>query len=54
MDIYGKDKGNVSLPLSLRPRDFDEAKLKNIIVNTQKRFYEMKIEETNKRIQRYL
>lgn len=51
MDLYGKDKGNVSLPPRLQPRDFDGIKLKNII-NTQKCLYNLKIAESNKRIQR--
>ncbi|KYN33331.1 hypothetical protein ALC56_12042 [Trachymyrmex septentrionalis] len=52
MDLYGKDKGNISLPQSLQPIDFDETKWKNIIINTQKGFYDLKIAEINKRIQR--
>lgn len=54
MNLYGKDKGNISLPQRLQPINFDETKLKNIIVNTQKCFYDLKIAEINKRIQRYL
>lgn len=54
MDLYGKDKGNVSLPKRLQPPDFDETKLENVIINTQTRFYDLKIAETIKRIQRYL
>ncbi|XP_020280900.1 uncharacterized protein LOC109853327 [Pseudomyrmex gracilis] len=52
MDLYGKDKGNVSLPKRLQPPDFDETKLENVIINTQTRFYDLKIAETIKRIQR--
>ncbi|EFN85345.1 hypothetical protein EAI_16029 [Harpegnathos saltator] len=52
MDLYGKDKGNVSLPPRLQPPDFNEAALEEIIVNTQKAFYNLKIAETNKKIQR--
>lgn len=54
MDLYGKDKGNVSLPSRLQSRDFKETKLKDIIINTQKCLYNLKIAESNKRIQRYL
>jgi len=53
MDLYGKDKGNVSLPQRLQTINFDETKLKDVIVNTQKCFYDLKIAEINKRIQRY-
>ncbi|CAL1685675.1 unnamed protein product [Lasius platythorax] len=52
MDLYGKDKGNISLPPRLQPQDFDEIKLKNVIINTQKCLYGVKIAELNKRIQR--
>ncbi|XP_072761848.1 cilia- and flagella-associated protein 157 [Anoplolepis gracilipes] len=52
MDLYGKDKRNVSLPSSLQPHNFDDTKLKNVIINTQKAFYNLKIAESNKRIQR--
>ncbi|KYN11593.1 hypothetical protein ALC57_16181 [Trachymyrmex cornetzi] len=51
MDLYGRDKGNISLPQRLQPINFDETKLKTIIVNTQKCFYDLKIAEINKRIQ---
>lgn len=54
MDLYGKDKGNISLPQRLQTIDFDETKLQDVIVNTQKCFYNLKIAEINKRIQRYL
>lgn len=54
MDLYGKDKGNVSLPKRLQPPDFDETKLKNVIINTQTRFYDLKLAEVIKRIQRYI
>lgn len=53
MDLYGKDRGNISLPPRLQPRNFDETKLKDVIVNTQKEFYNLKIAEIKKRIQRY-
>lgn len=52
MNLYGRDKGNVSLPPRLQPRDFDGTKLKNVIINTQKCLYNLKIAESNKRIQR--
>lgn len=52
MDLYGKDKGNISLPPRLQPRNFDETKLKNVIINTQRSLYNLKIAELNKRIQR--
>ncbi|XP_025267271.1 uncharacterized protein LOC112638905 [Camponotus floridanus] len=52
MDLYGKDKGNVSLPPRLQPHDFDGTKLKDVIINTQKCLYDLKIAESNKRIQR--
>lgn len=54
MNSYEKNMGNVSLPPRLQPPDFNPDKLKEIIVNTQKAFYNLKITETNKRIQRYL
>ncbi|KYM94480.1 hypothetical protein ALC62_14923 [Cyphomyrmex costatus] len=52
MNLYGKDKGNISLPKRLQPINFDETKLKTIIINTQKCFYDLKIAEINKKIQR--
>ncbi|XP_070149953.1 cilia- and flagella-associated protein 157-like [Polyergus mexicanus] len=52
MDLYGKDKGNVSLPPRLQSRDFKETKLKDIVINTQICLYNLKIAELNKRIQR--
>jgi len=52
MDLHGKDKGNVSLPPRLQLRDFDGTKLKDVIINTQKCLYDLKIAESNKRIQR--
>lgn len=54
MDLYGKDQGNISLPRRLQTIDFDETKLKDVIINTQKCFYDLKIAEINKKIQRYL
>jgi len=54
MDLYGKDKGNVSLPKSLQPPDFDGTKLEKVIINTQRAFYNLKLEEINRRIQKYL
>ncbi|XP_050458101.1 uncharacterized protein MG328 homolog [Cataglyphis hispanica] len=52
MDLYGKDKGNVSLPPRLQTLDFKETKTKGTIINTQKCLYDLKIAESNKRIQR--
>ncbi|KYM82199.1 hypothetical protein ALC53_07347 [Atta colombica] len=49
MDLYGKDKGNISLPQRLQ--SINETKQKTVIVNTQKCFYDLKIAEINKRIQ---
>jgi len=54
MDLYGKDRGNVSLPRSLQPPDFDGTKLEKTIINTQRCFYNLKIAEINRRIQKYL
>lgn len=54
MDLYGKDKGNISLPPRLQPPDFKGEGLKEIIVNTQKAFYDLKISEIKRRIKRYL
>lgn len=54
MDLYGKDKNNISLPQSLQTINFDETELKNVIINTQKCFYDIKIAEMNKKVQRYL
>ncbi|XP_012228261.1 cilia- and flagella-associated protein 157-like [Linepithema humile] len=47
MDLYKKK----NVP-SIRSRNFDETKLKNVIINTQKSFYTLQIAETNKRIER--
>lgn len=53
MDLYGIDKGNVSLPPRLQMRDFKETKKKeDTIINTQKCLYDLQIAESNKRIQR--
>jgi len=54
MDLYEKDRGNVSLPQSLQPPDFDGTELKKTIINTQRCFYDLKIAEINRRIQKYL
>lgn len=54
MDLYGKDKGNISLPQRLQTINFEETKFKDDIINTQKSFYNLKIAEINKKIQRYL
>jgi len=54
MDLYEKEKDiNVNF-LPPRLRNFDDTKLKNVIINTQKCFYTLQIAETNKRIERYL
>ncbi|KAG7202763.1 hypothetical protein KM043_009932 [Ampulex compressa] len=55
VDLYGKDKGNISLPLRLQSPD--EKNVKNVddiptIINTQKAFYEIKIADINNRIQK--
>lgn len=52
MDLYGRDKGNVSLPPRLQTLDYEETKRKDTIINTQKYFYNFKIAESNRRIQR--
>ncbi|KAL6430278.1 hypothetical protein ACFW04_007772 [Cataglyphis niger] len=52
MDLYGVDKGNVSLPPRLQTLDFKETEKKNTIINTQKCFYDLKIAESKRRIQR--
>jgi len=52
MDLYGKDKGNISLPQRLQ--SINETQQETVIVNTQKCFYDLKIAEINKRIQGYL
>ncbi|XP_032670667.1 uncharacterized protein LOC116843891 [Odontomachus brunneus] len=52
MDLYGKDKGNISLPLRLQSPNTNKGKLKEIIVNTQKAFYNLKIADIVKKIQR--
>jgi len=54
MNLYGRDKSNISLPQRLQSINFDETRLKNVIVNTQECFYNLKITEINRRIQRYL
>lgn len=54
MDLYGKDKGNISLPPRLQSPNTNKGELKKIIINTQKAFYDLKIAETVKKTQRYL
>ncbi|XP_076397467.1 uncharacterized protein LOC105663778 isoform X2 [Megachile rotundata] len=52
VDLLGKDKGNISLSVNLQSWDDDKEQSKPTIINTQRAFYEIKIEDIENRIKR--
>ncbi|XP_076757253.1 uncharacterized protein LOC143427208 [Xylocopa sonorina] len=52
MDLYGKDKGNISLPAKLQSYEDDDQKAKPTIINLQRTFYDIKIADIKNKINR--
>lgn len=52
VDLHGKDKGNISLPVTLQSWDHDEAKNKPTIINMQRTFYNIRVADIANRINR--
>ncbi|CAL7941972.1 unnamed protein product [Xylocopa violacea] len=52
MDLYGKDKGNISLPAKLQSYEDDDKKAKPTIINLQRTFYDIKIVDIKHKINR--
>lgn len=52
VDLYGKDKGNISLPQKLQSYDDEAQKDLPTIINTQRTFYSIKIADIENRINR--
>nr|XP_033329961.1 uncharacterized protein LOC117222401 [Megalopta genalis] len=52
VDLQGRDKGNISLPLKLQSYENGVAKAQPTIINMQKAFYDIRIEDIESRIKR--
>ncbi|KZC04477.1 hypothetical protein WN55_05289 [Dufourea novaeangliae] len=52
VDLQGKEKGNISLPLELQSYENEQERNKPIIINMQKAFYNVKISDIENRINR--
>lgn len=52
VDLFGKDKGNISLSQKLQSWQDEKEKSKPTIINTQKAFYSIKIGDIETKINR--
>ncbi|XP_076236915.1 uncharacterized protein LOC143180819 [Calliopsis andreniformis] len=52
VDLLGKDKGNISLPVRLQPSEDEDEKNRPTIINMQRAFYTIKIADIQNRIKR--
>ncbi|XP_076220758.1 uncharacterized protein LOC116430727 [Nomia melanderi] len=52
VDLQGKDKRNISLPMKLQSYEYEQAINKPTIINTQRTFYNIRIADIDNRINR--